>query len=256
MKVKTLSVLAGLGSALILSNTALAALDVNVDQDGVAVELHSTVMIGGEAYDVYRVYAYFTSPTDAVFSFGAGSSADPMIIQNHLLGQEDHEPPAGSGFYNTPVVGSNFAPTSELFGFFPDLQWDSYFTVGAWTQEDAPGNYAPSGVGLPAGTNLTGNDYSMVGQILGLDLDTGLLPQTSFAGWNNETYGGGFKVGLMQLTVKSGEHVRGWIGLVWTSGEGEPNVLETGLYFNSVPAPGALALLGLAGLVGSRRRRA
>ncbi|MBL9141337.1 MAG: hypothetical protein JNK53_05670, partial [Phycisphaerae bacterium] len=41
-----------------------------------------------------------------------------------------------------------------------------------------------------------------------------------------------------------------------TNGWGEPSVAGQFLKYDIVPAPGAVALLGLAGLVGGRRRRA
>ena len=54
---------------------------------------------------------------------------------------------------------------------------------------------------------------------------------------------------LAQFTVAAGEGVSGTMNLLLRDG----SQLE-GLSY-ATPAPGAVALLGLAGLVGSRRRR-
>jgi MYXO-CTERM domain-containing protein len=60
----------------------------------------------------------------------------------------------------------------------------------------------------------------------------------------------------MQLVVNAGQFVKGTIGVDW-SVDGEPGSggIVTGLTFNNAPAPGALTLLGIAGIVGLRRRR-
>ena len=45
------------------------------------------------------------------------------------------------------------------------------------------------------------------------------------------------------------------IQLLNTFGSGEPNIYDVTVTFEAIPAPGALALLGVAGTIGRRRRR-
>jgi MYXO-CTERM domain-containing protein len=62
---------------------------------------------------------------------------------------------------------------------------------------------------------------------------------------------------LAQFSVSGNQNVRGTFGLTYR-GAGAPadTFVQNVTFTTAVPAPGALALLGLAGLVGSRRRRA
>lgn len=47
------------------------------------------------------------------------------------------------------------------------------------------------------------------------------------------------------------------LSISWTPGIGSGNALSlNSIQYNGVPAPGAIALLGAAGLIGARRRRA
>jgi MYXO-CTERM domain-containing protein len=44
--------------------------------------------------------------------------------------------------------------------------------------------------------------------------------------------------------------------VVFSAGQPNTTITITDIYYGLVPAPGAVALVGVAGLVGSRRRRA
>ena len=64
------------------------------------------------------------------------------------------------------------------------------------------------------------------------------------------------RVLLMQLVVNAGQFVKGTIGMQWSvDGVIGSGHIVAGLTFNNAPAPGGLALLGCAGLIGTRRRR-
>ena len=62
------------------------------------------------------------------------------------------------------------------------------------------------------------------------------------------------RVLVLQVAVRSGEHASGVWNISWGNiGAGGGGLAR--LEWTTVPAPGAMALLGLAGLAGTRRRR-
>lgn len=223
---------------------------------GLSVELHTTITVSGELRDVFRVYANFDDPNNAVFWFGASGSDAPMALTN--FGWDS----AGSGFFNAPL-GSSMAPTEYMINVSPATQWDSYFTIGAWVQDDAPGGqagYLPYPVGLPGGNGPSDSQYSTIGSVLSIDVDSGVLPVTSTGGWNDATYGGGLKVGLMQLTVNAGEGIAGTLAVTWRPTT-DPGAMTFTAPFQTFfvpatapPAPGPLGLIVLAAARGHRRR--
>jgi MYXO-CTERM domain-containing protein len=145
--------------------------------------------------------------------------------------------------------GSSVAPAQAFVTAFPELAWDTFGTIGLAVQPGTGGliTQAPS-TGFPnaifEGTGGSSNNFSFA---------AGGQPAFSQIDASG-------RVLLAQFTVHAGEHIRGTIGSVAgfeeTGLAGLTTFSENGGTFNSVPAPGALALLGLAGLVGSRRRRA
>ena len=240
MKVKTLSALAGLAGAAILSGNA------NATFTGVSVSLYTSLSVEGQARDVYRLYANFSNPAATTQSVGAwgGSPTNGATTTQQILANGN----PGSGFYNN-AFGGSVAPGQALVTAFPDLAWDTFGTIGLAIQPGTGGAIvqAPS-PGFPSaifeGTGSSNNNFSFA---------AGGQPAFS----QIDAQG---RVLLAQFTVNAGQHVRGTVGSVAgfheTGLAGLTTFSQNGGTFNSVPAPGALALLGLAGLVGSRRRRA
>ena len=161
--------------------------------------------------------------------------------------------------------GGNFATNLNpmFFGFAPEAQWDSVLTAGnIW---DASMNPAEGGI-LNAGDigeSATGGFSAADGAVTGLPF---------------EDYAYGLQVGFAQITLMGeldlGDGINTILGITEAGAAG--NVIEavvnlqgknaagetylaSGLAFGvgtvAVPAPGAIALLGLAGIA-SRRRRA
>jgi MYXO-CTERM domain-containing protein len=251
MKVKTLSALAGLGGALILSGESQAA------YIGLGTKLHTTVTISGVARDVYRVYAVFSEggPDLWVTALGGSVANGAATIKSITLGGG-----AGTNFFN--AGGGNSAPgtSSGAFVAGPNAQWDTFATIGADTNDlnDALDDETGLSPGFPTfiSSNVwTGNfAWFTAGPKDQGKVANGLAGSFNNAGVNTV----GIGVLIAQLTVTAGQHALGTIFVNGTDGTAlAASFTNTNQTFDTrVPAPGALALLGLAGLVGTRRRRA
>ena len=153
---------------------------------------------------------------------------------------------------------SNGGPTSKeinsnFFAFVPSLEWDSYVTVGALYQDGTPfGENALNTVGIDWADFEAGGD---------LETDNG----TWFVTPDKEQgeaidHGGDIGYGVLIAQVTTGENGGTFSGLLQgkdANGDTwQANVDGAAYGGGDIPAPGALALLGLAGVAGRRRRRA
>jgi MYXO-CTERM domain-containing protein len=253
MKVKTLSALAGLGGALILSGGADAA------YLGLGLTTQ-TVVAGGAARQVYRLHAVFNNADDYLTS-GAGSAilGDLVIQSRNAL-----DTAAGGNFFNPGGTGGNTAPSSPASLNY----WGTYVTIGISdvtqalpTPNGSPLDQTSLSPGFPnfiAGNQLVSSNAAW---FTAGPQEQGRAGHWSQGAFTNSAGNGnlfGFGVQLAQLTVNLGENVRGTVAVgVDLAGGLAGGQSIPGQTFNSaIPAPGALALLGLAGLVGARRRRA
>jgi MYXO-CTERM domain-containing protein len=257
MKVKTLSALAGLGGAMIMSSSASA--------DFTGLSIQSSV-VGTRT--VHRLFANFSNPADAVVLWGHGDPTDPtvlltnavnggVVIRNTGIGGIG----LGGGFLNTAGQGSNSLPPTASA-----VPSDSYFSIGTDLQAyPATGDPWLTNLGLetlgtptvPGQAEL--NQTGASGQLVTIPSSSAATGNQPNPAWNAGSTQDGNASGVLlaQFAVGLGQHVEGTIGLIWAPAGNVSNaIVASNLAFNSVPAPGALALLGLAGLVGSRRRRA
>ena len=143
-------------------------------------------------------------------------------------------------YFNTTGTGT----TSNGWGRPVNLTSNIDYYVGSWV--DAPSDNAQfwswSGAWNQTGTltnSVSGNTVSFTMSLASLGLSAG---QTIY--FDVATSGGGNDPGVDHLS-RSDAATPGW-GTASTSGDF--------LAYTVVPTPGALALLGVAGLVGRRRR--
>jgi hypothetical protein len=208
--------------------------------------------------DSYRIYAVFDSPGSVIGAFG--SPARPMYMQsgsgtffNRIdvtkSGTVHYDVAQGAGFGG--AGGSKAFDTFATIGGFPgaadSTQFSppgagsdnggvgNHFQVNWSSNEGVGGTYAWFVAGFPAQANATQN------------------PNGLFSPSSPYVQDGRYYVLLFQATIGEGESLEGNIG-VNVVGEGNIND-ERNFFTNVVPAPGAVALLGLAGLAGTRRRR-
>jgi MYXO-CTERM domain-containing protein len=195
----------------------------------------------GVALDVYTLWARFDGPTDTILN---------AFNFNRVDGS------AGNMFYHKDNASYNSGVLQQEFGTWNPSQtgnaaanrpFDSYLTIG---------NQA-------VGTNPTQADPSWPSA--GGSWDRADLPSGFNIGWfnpNPPNFQGRVGVGantatdvrLGQFVVDAGADGGTWsLRVGYNSGvQGAPVQFGDGSF--SLPAPGALALLGLAGLAGRRRR--
>ena len=224
MKRGTLSVLVGVAAPLILTADASAGF--------LGIKLVSKPNSFGLL--VCNVYAEFDRPGEDFMQAVAGTANSPMLIQ--VLG--------GGTFYNH-AFGGNTAPGTALIAAFPSLAYDSFVTIGAKVTSPAFPDATVQTPGLPP---LSGTQFYTTASGWAI---TPIDPQGDPF---NSDYGGPGN-GLVLLGQFATADGTGFSGTMLTRAVSNGIVGANVVSFFHVPAPGALALLGTAGLLGARRRR-
>ena len=201
----------------ILAGAAALAVAGIASAGFVGLEAEKSV-VGGK--NVWKVYAKFDSANNVVLScFG---------VQGFV----------GSSWNHADFVAGTWNPQ-----FTTDAGVDSYVTIGGSTgfanSTSADPNWGALGfnqAGIPNGAGwFNSNPPNLQGKV-DANLRT-LLAQFVYTGDDTQVF-------TSPITVS------------FNSGLGTPTLFTTGAQFSigQVPAPGAIALLGLAGLAGCRRR--
>ena len=222
------SVFAGAVGGLFLASAAMGS-----PLQSVTMELVNV----GDQGTTYRLFANLDAGAriDAVY----GNSQGDLFI--------------GTANGATMYQNANGGPTSKeinsnFFPFVPSMEWDSYVSIGAYYQNGAPfGENNLNNIGVDWAAWEGGGD---------LFADNGSWFVTPDDAQGGELNG---QVFLGQFTVQNGEgDFGGLVGQVNLQGKDANGDTwnAIGASWVEVPAPGALALLGLAGLAGGRRRRA
>ena len=175
------------------------------------------------------------SRIDAVF----GNSVGDLSIQVN-----------GGSFFQHALGGpTSTAINSAFFPLAPSLEWDSYVTIGALYADGTPfGNNALLDIGIDWTSFNSGGE---------LATNNGSWFVTPVDAQGAEQGG---RVLIGQFTVIGGAGAGGeafgdLIGQISLQGKDSNGDTWQELGVTWVPAPGALAILGLAGYLGVRRRR-
>ncbi|MCA9295119.1 MAG: hypothetical protein KC983_01355 [Phycisphaerales bacterium] len=182
------------------------------------------------SWDTFRLWATVESSLDIVAAVsGSVDNGIDLIF----------DPGAGGVFYNN-AFGSLTAPNTAILNPFPEVAFDTFITMGTADNSVAP----PSIVDL-------NNDFNgLAGHVQAQNLGYTVTPAPGFGVQSDGQ--GGFRVLLGQFTVASGDT---FSGQALVSGGGLIVFDDWAISSGTVPSPGVLALLGVAGLAGRRRRR-
>ena len=162
---------------------------------------------------------------------------------------------SGQVSYFQSVTGTGWTPTNlgSIFDTPAVRLADSFVTIGGFAQDTLLPEQAPgAGAGTGLDPNFGGNNAAYPGELAGwfnssppnLNGQVGQVADGS----------GGFRTGvLIGRFASAGDFdlTDSTLAVTWNQGLGTPG--EQGS-FTVTPAPGAMALLGLAGLAGRRRR--
>jgi hypothetical protein len=227
-----ISTLLGAGLATLVAGAATAEIT------GAYVVSYSVTAADFDGSDVtVNVQDLYLSSNDAsdvalnVFNYTAGGDAASSYFQSFT----------GTGWQPTNLGGPFDAAALRSA--------DSFVTIGGFDQgvaapEQAPG--AGSGTGLDP--NFGGNSAAAPGALAGWY--NGSPPSLNGQVGAVEGSDLGVLIGRF-ATVGDSDLTGGTLEVTWNQGLGTPGQ-QAG--FTIVPAPGALALLGLAGIAGRRRR--
>jgi MYXO-CTERM domain-containing protein len=223
----------------------------------------ATLVAGAASAEITGAYVINYMVTAADFD----GSDTTVYVQDLYLSSDDENDVALNIFnytasdtaateYFQSFTGTGWQPTNLGAPFdTPILRLgDSFVTVGGFAQDTIAPEQAPgAGAGTGLDPNFGGNNAAGPGPSAGwyngsppsLNGQVGSVPEPS-----GDLIGLGVLIGRF-ATIGESDLVGGTLEVTWNQGLGTPG--EQG-GFTITPAPGALALLGLAGLAGRRRR--
>jgi hypothetical protein len=186
--------------------------------------------------EVYRMYADVEvgSRIDAVFGNSVGElsigTADSMSFYQNALG----------GPTSTSI-------NSAFFPLAPSLEWDSYVTIGSLYSNGSP--FAENKL-LDIGIDWA--SFNAGGSIVTSNGSWFVTPVDPQGG----ELGGQVLLGQFTVVGGTGDGYADLVGQINIQGkDADGNTYQEFGATWAIPAPGALALLGVAGLAGRRRRR-
>ncbi|MBU3684700.1 MAG: hypothetical protein FGM39_11950 [Phycisphaerales bacterium] len=222
-----------IGAAVACAQAAQAYVTITYNDQ--ALWASANPFVGGPYYTVYEddmSTANLVNPSYAESSLPSSSqgfwTATPLYTGSLALGGSG----AGSYLYAERGVGST-GYQGMLFGLNgPTSLSTGLYGVGAYVRLfDASGNAIAGTVQVAINGVPSSSGFSGQAAVVSVGSSGGFV---------------GFWIDNTNLTT--------WITSLWVGSAAAPRVAVDTLYLG-VPAPGALALLGAAGLVGSRRRR-
>jgi hypothetical protein len=238
MKVKTLSALAGVGAAMIMSSGAQAAPQLRV----LSTPTNTFLTANGLQSAVVGVLGTDFAPGEALQG-AIGNAANPWSITTSsgtFFNVNNDTSASGAPFDGMGQTAATAATAPNQVGAGNDtgVFSNAGALFGGISGPGAPSNpigFAQFGVGQ---TGAPGSPVSF------LSLNPAGVPVPA----------GGIQ--LFRLTWSASASATVSLVLVTNTGGGNGFEYASSITIPAVPAPGAIALLGLAGLVGSRRRRA
>ena len=191
-----------------------------------AAQVHDGVNIPElDGFTTYHVYANTTSSTDFVSSV-FGDSENELIFSS-----------AGTVYHSDPSYEYGNEPLTALFSVLPELEWDSWLTIGMMTGSD---NGALSNVGMDDAMDSfdTTGDFYINDPIGGAwfypGFPCGITPVAECAIQYSAFGGEDNKVLLAQITT-DGSFTGVFNVQVFVGGDQENSVYHTGIGFSTDP---------------------
>ena len=217
-------ILSGVGSLILASAASAGYAGLSAETSS-----HSGTNVLGQSWslDVVRIFVDLENAgdrLDAVY----GSEANGLVIGTT------------AEFYQNAAGGdSSLQINAALFGVYNSVEYDTFVTIGS---------YNSTGDALL----VQAVDFSNFSTEVTTDNGTWVVTPDDIQG---EGAGGLVMIGQFSFAAGTGglDSMYGNVNLQGSSADG--SVWEALDQWVEVPAPGALALLGLAGLAGRRRRR-
>ncbi len=228
MKTSCYLCLAGCCTPLILATSA------NATFTGLSTESRPNAF----GIDVISVYANFDQLGDQLTAI-AGTPLSPLnlsVIQ---------------GMFFQHALGSDRAPLDTVVATFPSLAFDTFVTIGVELLDVSGG-----GTGQPQDLTFMTPFWPGFGpSSLTTSSEGWLVPPFSPQAdpFNPAFVAGDGRTLIAQLATTDGVGFEGTVFVQFMSG-GLPGATQSS-FTHVIPTPGTLALLGMAGLCGRRRRR-
>ncbi|MEE9296959.1 MAG: PEP-CTERM sorting domain-containing protein [Phycisphaerae bacterium] len=220
--------LAGMGSLLVTGTASAGLIDVTIE---VSPNQHPM----GDLWDTWLVVAHFDNLKDQIaavaglqaqallFFTGGGDMYNQDAFAGFPLNDFPSTPIGGEAYDSYVTIGATAFPHNTLFS--PDF-------LGDWGKEPPP-------VQVILGSSF-GPESNGAWFFFGDPASVG-------------TWGGNVIVAQFTVPEGVGFHLEG--NIAWRAFDDPPGTTKTPFVVDNIPAPGAMALLGLAGLAGARRRR-
>jgi hypothetical protein len=217
----------------------------NANYTGLQVERQRVTLQDGTLMNQFRVYAMCSDPDDYITAVSGSPTLGNIVIQSRNLNDSG----AGSNFYNPPS-GGVFAPSIAAITANPDVEHDTFVTIGISISEQAPlydltRGHILSFTGIGSVTEINSNNFGWFTPGRAEQGRAGFSGDADFA----------LRVLIMQLTVSSTSNVRGTVALSGINHLPNPSAFTiAGQTFNSIPTPSGF-VVAILGLTSRRRRR-
>lgn len=202
--------------------------------------------------NVWSIYAVFDNEFDsitAIFVLEDDPNFPDATSMTHTSLAADGKSPGG-GFWNWNAGDDTSLSTGFPFDDDPDAALaDTYLTIGLRSGSYVDGgdaaSFVPGSAAVLADSGILDGTGSITEDFVYIALPD---HEQSFPDKDG-------RVLVLSIATFQGEHASGSWNLQWVNTEAGGGGDVAGAEWTTIPAPGALALLGLAGLAGGRRRR-
>jgi MYXO-CTERM domain-containing protein len=198
---------------------------------GASTAFADLIQIEWDSFDtaqgtVWQIYAAIDSGGEVDAVYGDGDNA--LLVETSI----------GGAFYQH-FLGTYAAPMAALIPLYASLANDSFVTIGRLTDQDN----AMMDIGIDF------SDFENNGGSIWTDNGTWFATPD-----DAQVHEVGGRVLIGQFTTASNDGVHGIVNLQGKNADGS-NWNALAVDFNTLPAPGAIVLLGIAGIASRRRRK-